>query len=679
MKKKLPVVTGITLALAASGLFSPALAQGIPTSIQLPEHLKTSQSSKASGALQSLHKLYKAHLNRAAQARAAGEPTPAFKPKNLPVRVRNSRVLIDAVAKNDPALLKAELEQRGLTHGRIFGAYVSGWLPLSALPALETVSGLQFAHASYAITHAGSVQSEGDSAMKANIARTEFYNVDGRGLNVGVLSDSYDCLVGAAADIASGDLPNNVNLLAEMAPCTDAIDEGRAMLQIVHDVAPGAGLAFHTAFNGGMAGFAQGILDLANPAQGNAKVIVDDVIYLGEPMFQDGIVAQAVDQVKAAGVAYFSSAGNNARKSYESAFQAGSNISIYDGVTTKLCRMHNFANTGDTGTFGPHLQSITIPAGGTLRSALQWDSPFFSMSGAPGSSNNVDFYLLDSTPAIVWGSNSNNVGGDPVEILSYTNSSGSTQSLYLMICNFAGPNPGKIKYVSFGNETIVNYNTNSATSYGHANAAGAEAVGAARYSQTPVYGQNPPLKESFSSAGGVPILFDTAGNAITPVIRAKPEIVAPDGGLTTFFYGPSHRFYGTSAAAPHAAGVAALILNLNPALGPDPIYSALESTTIDMATAGFDYNTGFGLIQANRAVEAAATLTTIGNLVSGGVIRGDVTRDGQIDSTDINLILAGRGPAAGPKDARDYDGDLDIDNADARLATQNCTKPRCAP
>jgi hypothetical protein len=663
MKKKLPVVTGITLALAASGLSSPALAQGIPASLQLPDHLKTSKSSKAASALQSLHKLHSAHLNRAAQARAAGEPTPAFKPKNLPVRVRNSRVLIDAVAKNDPALLKAELEQRGLTHGRIFGAYVSGWLPLSALPALETVSGLQFAHASYAITHAGSIQSEGDSAMKANIARTEFYNVDGRGLNVGVLSDSYDCLGGAAADVASGDLPNNVNLLAEMAPCTGAIDEGRAMLQIVHDVAPGAGLAFHSAFNG-MADFAQGIVDLADPAQGNAKVIVDDVVYFTEPMFQDGIVAQAVDQVKASGLAYFSSAGNQARKSYEATFQAGSNVTINGNP----CRMHNFANTGDTGTFDPHLQSITIPAGGRLLTVLQWDSPFYSVSGAPGSSNNIDFHLLSAGNSILASSAGNNLGGDPVEAIAYTNTTGSPLNANLLICNRAGPNPGKIKYVSFGNETIANYNTNSATSYGHANAAGAEAVGAARYSQTPVYGQNPPLKESFSSAGGVPILFDMAGNAITQVIRDKPEIVAPDGGLTTFFSGASHRFYGTSAAAPYAAGVAALMINSNPALGPDPIYSALESTTVNMLTAGFDHDTGFGLIQANRAVEAVATLR-----------RGDVTRDDQIDSTDINLILAGRGPAAGPKDARDYDGDLDIDNADARLATQNCTKPRCAP
>jgi hypothetical protein len=78
------------------------------------------------------------------------------------------------------------------------------------------------------------------------------------------------------------------------------------MLQIVHDLAPGASLLFANADNG-IASFAQNIQTLA--ALG-AKVIVDDVIYLSEPMFQDGIIAQAVDSVVAAGVAYFSSAGS---------------------------------------------------------------------------------------------------------------------------------------------------------------------------------------------------------------------------------------------------------------------------------------------------------------------------------------------------------------------------------
>jgi hypothetical protein len=88
-------------------------------------------------------------------------------------------------------------------------------------------------------------------------------------------------------------------------PCSQgSTNEGRALAEVVHDVAPGAAIAFHTA-DRGQANFAQGIVDLTNAG---AKVITDDIIYFAEPMFQDSIIAQAIDQVKARGVSYFSTA-----------------------------------------------------------------------------------------------------------------------------------------------------------------------------------------------------------------------------------------------------------------------------------------------------------------------------------------------------------------------------------
>jgi subtilisin family serine protease len=113
-------------------------------------------------------------------------------------------------------------------------------------------------------------------------------------------------------------------------------------------------------------------------------------------------------------------------------------------------------------------------------------------------------------------------------------------------------------------------------------------------------------------------LFDKAGNRLAnPIIRQKPEIVAPDGVNTTFFEEhvfdvttpcgttePYPNFFGTSAAVPHAAAVAALMLHANPGLKPAQIYSNPETTAIDMLKPGFDYGSGFGLIQANRAVRA---------------------------------------------------------------------------
>ena len=86
-------------------------------------------------------------------------------------------------------------------------------------------------------------------------------------------------------------------------------------------------------------------------------MIGDDIFWLNEPFFQDGQVAQAVNNAKAAGVTYFASAGNRARQSWE-------------GTYTDSGGFHNFAG-GDT------TQSIvSVPPGSTIGVALQWNEPW---------------------------------------------------------------------------------------------------------------------------------------------------------------------------------------------------------------------------------------------------------------------------------------------------------------
>jgi hypothetical protein len=254
------------------------------------------------------------------QRRSPGTP---FRPGNPLLQLARGRILIDAIAAGDALKLQEDLRGYGLRKTERFGPVVSGWLPLGLVKQALQLESVRFMSASLRpLTHTGAVTSQGDDAMRANLARTQF-GVDGAGVTVGVLSDSYDQQGGAGTDVAGGDLPGGVVVLDDTANCGVWIfpepcsDEGRAMMQIVHDIAPGADLAFHTAFNG-LAGFANGIVDLANAG---ATVIVDDVLYYAEPMFQDGIIAQAVDQVFDRGVVYFSAAGNAARNSYQSAYE----------------------------------------------------------------------------------------------------------------------------------------------------------------------------------------------------------------------------------------------------------------------------------------------------------------------------------------------------------------------
>lgn len=575
--------------------------------------LKIGAMSKVGADLAKLHRQHQTFILQKSLRTKRG----TLVPSNPMLKIVDNKVVIDAVAAENSETLLRDLEALGLVNGARYGFTVSGHLPLESIQALAKLKSLQFARPAMAMTRVGLVTSQGDVATNADEARDE-EEVRGRGATVGVLSDSYDCLGGAATDIASRDLPRASRITVLDDSACPGSDEGRAMMQLVRDLAPAARQAFHTAF-GGEADFANGILELANVA--GADIIVDDVIYFGEPMFQDGIIAQAVETVKAQGVAYFSSAGNGGRNSWESSGFISSGVSgAFGGLR------HDF----DPGAGIDDLQSVLLGTGTTIF-AFQWDEPYASVNGAPGSASDVDIVLyLPGGIFIGSGGFNFNIGGDPVEVFVVVNS-GPPAVLEIGIELLAGPAPGFMKYVIFdpGVDTIgdpatsfvIDFPTDSSTNYGHSNAAGAAAVGAAFWRQTPSFGVSPAEIENFSSAGGTPILFDTDGNRIAPDIRQKPNFTGPDGGITTFFGGRNefgntapqgNHYFGTSASAPHVAAVAALMLEANQSLTPDAIYEILEDTAIDMDDPstpgfdqGFDYMTGFGFVDAEEAVEEA--------------------------------------------------------------------------
>lgn len=563
---------------------------------------------------------------------------------NKYMQFKGDRVVVDITLKDD-LHAKVALQSLGLEVTGEYGRVISGFIPITALPKLAAIKSIQFARPSYkprklsqqqkviAPQHMASlfgknpvspVISQGDTAQRSNIARDK-YKVDGKGVKVGILSDSYNNLGGAEAGILGGELPGKSNPLKDKKPVdvlqdladSSGTDEGRAMAEIVHDVAPGAELAFHTAF-AGEANFAQGIQDLANKG---CKVIVDDVAYFDEPFFQDGIVAQSVDLATKKGVSYFSSAGNDFNNSYESDFHASGEQVLGPGTGFA----HNFSAPG---AFPRYFQPIYIPTGGTFLTSFQWDQPSFSAGGASCQSD-LDMYLLDINGNVVaLGASDNIQSGDPIEVFSFLNNT-PNYTFFLVILKFAGPDPTHIKYNLYDNAQF--YLTSPAipglfapTLVGHAKAAGAIATGAAFYKYTPAFGIDTPRVEWFSSLGGVANYFDVAGNRISPTVRRKPEITAPDGGNTSFFdpFGNGDtpldadkmpNFFGTSAAAPHAAGVAALMLDAEKGkrLTPVQVKGILSANTVDMDNIytpgfdkGFDFNTGYGLIKADDAVAA---------------------------------------------------------------------------
>ena len=587
----------------------------------------------------------------------------ALRAKLPPLKVEDGYVRISAYG-DDVSALQTELIGLGMLDARLHDHAVTGRVPVVALSDIAGIAGLKFVKPALVATRVGLTTTQGDRSMRSDLARSQF-GVDGTGVRVGVLSDSFDCAPGpfasgqnftrAGQDAVNGDLPLGVRVLADLhtVPDSECTDEGRAMMQIVHDVAPGAPLSFTTAFTG-EEDFAAGILALANDG---AKVIVDDVEYLDEPMFEDGIVADAVDQVVARGVAYFSAAGNEGRQSYQAAFRSSGR----KGLTGTR---HNFAS----GAAVSDLQRLVAPPGTVTVLSLHWDQPSFSSNGQRGSQSDLDaiFYNMDGTPVAPCTDNAaqlvcqepgiaNNIGADAVELPVIVNLSNQELQVQLGIELVSGPPPGLLKYVwyDFGSSALEvdTFDTGDGTIVGHANAAGAEAVGAAAWYQTSAWGSPlrpqcvPACLDSFSSAGGTPILFDRAGRRLDAAqLRSKPGVIGPDAGNTSFFYfklgfnvpGSSEddafpNFSGTSAAAPHIAGVAALLLDKRARdiaahryaptarIAPTALYSVLRRTASNMelrnlggsrgpqpvnAVAGFDYDTGYGLVDAVAALQA---------------------------------------------------------------------------
>ncbi|HEU0133238.1 MAG TPA: hypothetical protein VFR28_00305, partial [Allosphingosinicella sp.] len=377
-----------------------------------------------------------------------------FQSQNELAPIFSGFVAIDAIAADgDGAALLERLEGLGLKGGMAFGAMVGGYIPLDSLDELAALDTLKAARPAYMITNAGAVHSQDDPAMRTDDLRAGYDGLDGSGLRIGILSDSFDTRTVAAThysdNVASGDLPAGVHILLDSA--TPGTDEGRGMAELIYDVAPGVAMSFHTA-NGGQAVFAAGIAALA--ADG-ADVIVDDVIYFAEPFFQDGIVAQAVDAVVGAGVTYFSSAGNSGSRSYQSAFvNSGQTITV-NGTTYQL---HDF-DTGATVDTAQQVRQI-----GSVSYILQWDQPFFSVSpGSGGSANDLALIIRSATTgAVLFISDVNNLSGDPIEIVGL-NSTG-VAALSVSIGLKSGAQPGLIKYVMLGGDSVVDeYATRSPT------------------------------------------------------------------------------------------------------------------------------------------------------------------------------------------------------------------------
>ena len=595
-----------------------------------------------------------------------GKSARSFGPENEIYIVRNGEVLVEAVAQERGSDLLKELMELGIKDAKHYGPMVSGYLSPDKFEQAAQLKSLRFIRPAYkAVVNIGSVTTQGDVAQKSDIVRSSF-GVDGTGVTVGIISDSYNTLGGESAGIQSGDLPGTgnpngftapVNVLDDL-PVNQGTDEGRAMAEIVHDIAPGAELAFHPGLVP-VPEFAEGVLELQ---AAGCDVIVDDVYLVATPFFQDGLIEQAIGEVIDDGVTYVSISNNYDTRSYESEFRPGG---IYDIPGFGSYLAHDF----DPGAGEDVFQKISIGTGQTLGASIisfQWDDPFASScEGCPGADTDLDIFIFYSDltfgstiyGAVAFSATNNNIGGDALEIIAEVPVIPGQYHIFIgksLDAPGPNPNPGFIKYIDvpFGNSRDE-YDTQSPTVVGHNTAPGSITVGASDYRTV---SDTEATIESFSSLGGTPTFFDPLGNRITTVVRNKPEIVAPDNVNTSFFPASGvdpdgdgfPNFAGSSAASPHVAGVVALMLEKsNFTSTPEQIKQALISTTIDMddpATpnfdTGFDFKTGYGFIQADDAIQALVD-THIASSSRNSNEQGFTVASNPVISNNLSIRKAG--------------------------------------
>lgn len=474
---------------------------------------------------------------------------------------------------------------------------ISGWIDLANLSL--------FAHDPGVISiiaqippHASRVVTEGDDLMFTSDLRN-MTNVTGKGIRIGIISDGVDSLDKVRL---AGELPEQVSILNN----DIGGDEGTAMLEIVHDIAPDASLYFHDRGSSQIE-FVQAMDRLINEG---CQIICDDITYV-EPFFEDGYIARNIrDRVLSYGILYITSAGNFAREHYQAPF---------NGYMDHGYAWHDFQSTN-----GSRDLKFTAPAHSAGHIVLQWDDPFSR------SSNNYDLFVYNDQMREIGRSVKIQDGDDdPMEYCRFVNDGDSIRDYYLRVVQAGGDNRTIEIYVLplGGNPVTVDPFVPEDSMFGQQAVSEALSIGAVV--------PHPPLSipEPYSSRGPVTIKFPD------PELRQKPEMSAPDQVMVSMGEADSFSFSGTSASAPHIAGLAGLLWSSDPAMSGSVIRSLLLNATMASQSV-WDPGLGYGVPDArllSTFIQNRSELST--KMLPGSTTRTFKPREAE--SSDILTLYPG--------------------------------------
>ncbi len=488
---------------------------------------------------------------------------------------------------------------------------VQARVPIGALEALAAAPSVRFIRLpEYAVFQAGSVTTQGDSLLKADLARAAF-GIDGSRVKVGVISGDVHGLSAsqASCSLQTCDLPPAVNTSTcnvtggdPTAATGSPPGEGTAMLEIVHDLAPGAELWFGyiTGPSGGGTGLAFNAA--VDCLAAHTDVVVDDLAFFNQGPY-DGTsyisanTSQDLNKPANPIRVYTNSVGNFQEKHYQEPYSTCT-LPFYN---PNLHLFQATANTQDLVGFGPRCSNVLAAAPGEkLQVVLQWDDPW----GA--SCNDYDMYLYlfgDTITVLASSTNPQTCSQNPTESLTLVNTTAQFLAFDLYVLKQSGAARTLDMFVL---PESPNFLTRSSSVANEGDAGGGVISAGAIDADDP----GTDTIAAYSSWGP------------TNDGRTKPEITAISKVSVTGAGGFPSTFSGTSAASPHIGGIAALLLQCRPNLragepGDNPaadrtaIRNAILNYAVDLGVAGVDNVYGSGRADALASANATCPATPI--------------------------------------------------------------------
>ena len=425
-------------------------------------------------------------------------------------------------------------------------------VPASSLLAVSEMPGIRFVRRPYRPHAQQETFSEGGWSIKAY--DNYYAGVRGQGVKVAIIDGGFK---GAHPDSLPGDMPGFwwVDYTDEGIYAGDSV-HGTACAEIIHDMAPEAELYLYKVGD---------LVDLENAKdrciENGIDIINHSMTWYGTGIGDgEGIACDIVNNAADNGILWVNAASNSAKSHY---FQSWSD--------RDSDRWHNFK--GEDETIG-----FEAEKGTEISIYLTWND--WPKTRDDYARDDYNLYLYFSNPSddlerVAQSIDVQGVSGsEPVEWIEYN--AERSGKYHILVRKSRDARSRRLKIWSFNRNLDFEYSSSEGSIGIPADAEGAMSVGAVYYDDYSLG-----RIADYSSRG--PTLDD----------RIKPELVAPTG-VSTVSYSDRNGYHGTSAAAPHVAGAAALIKSANPSYSREELWNALVEATDDIGTWGIDNTFGHG-------------------------------------------------------------------------------------